>query len=125
MSTESCSCCGKAANVAGVLGALLIVGGLVWGVHRLLQPAPLAEDRAAVRAKTLAELRAAETEALTTPAWIDAGKGLVRLPIKDAMALVEREWGHDPAAARSNLIARVEKATAVPPKAAEKPSAFE
>jgi len=113
------------ASVAGILGALLIVGALVWGVRGLLQPPPLGEDRPAVRAKALAELRAAETEALTTPAWIDPAKGIVRLPIKEAMALVEREWGQDPVAARTNLIARVEKATAVPPKAPEKPSAFE
>jgi hypothetical protein len=41
------------------------------------------------------------------------------------MMLVEREWAQNPAAARSNLIARVEKATAAPPKAPEKPSPFE
>jgi hypothetical protein len=70
-------------------------------------------------------LRAAEAQALNTPAWIDKGKGLVRLRIQDAMQLVEREWGQNPAAARSNLIARVEKATAPQPKGAEKPSAYE
>ena len=111
MSTESCSCRGTLAYIAGILGAFLIVAALVWGVVGLLKPAPLAEDRAAVRAKALAELRAAEAEAMTTPAWIDAGKGIVRLPVKDAMALVEREWGQNPTAARTNLIARVEKAT--------------
>ena len=91
----------------------------------MVQPAPLGEDRAAVRAKALAEIRAAETEALTTPAVLDPGKGVVRLPIQQAMAIVERDWGQNPAAGRTNLIARVEKATAVPPKAPEKPSAFE
>jgi hypothetical protein len=125
MNTQPSSDRGALAAVVGILGALLIVGALVWGVRGLLQPAALGEDRAAVRAKALVELRAAETEALTTPAWIDPAKGIVRLPIQEAMALVEREWGQDPAGARTNLIARVEKATAVPPKAPEKPSAFE
>jgi hypothetical protein len=40
------------------------------------------------------------------------------------MKLAGREW-QNPAQARSNLIARVEKANYVPPKAPEKPSAFE
>jgi O-acetyl-ADP-ribose deacetylase (regulator of RNase III) len=113
------------AYTAGSLGAFLIVGALAWAIHRYAQPPPLGEDRAVVRAKALAELRAAEAEALASPAWIDQAKGLVRLPIEQAMMLAQREWGQNPAAARSNLIARVEKATAVPPKAPEKPSPFE
>ena len=76
-------------------------------------------------AKALAELRAAEADALANPAWLDQAKGVVRLPIAEAMRMVERDWGQNPAAARSNLIDRVEKATALPPKVPEKPSAFE
>jgi len=113
------------AYTAGILGSFLIVAALAWAIHRYAQPPPLGEDRAAVRAKALAELRAAEAEALGSAAWIDQAKGIVRLPIQAAMLLVEREWGQNPAAARSNLIARVEKATAAPPKAPEKPSPFE
>lgn len=112
------------AFVAGILGTFLIVAALVWAMVHYTQPPP-AEDRAAVRAKALAELRAAEAEALSTPAWIDQGKGIVRLPIEQAMKLVATEWGRNQPAARSNLIARVEKATAAPPKAPEKPSQFE
>ena len=113
------------AYFAALVGSLLIVGGLVWAMRHYTKPPPLGEDRAAIRAKALAELRAAETDALNTTAWIDPAKGLVRLRIQDAMALVEQQWGQNPAAARSNLIARVEKATAVPPKEPAKPSAFE
>jgi hypothetical protein len=113
------------AYTAGILGSFLIVAALAWAIHRYTQPPPLGEDRATVRARALTELRAAETEALASPAWIDQPKGIVRLPIEQAMMLVEREWGQNPAAARSNLIARVEKATAAPPKAPEKPSPFE
>ena len=81
-------------------------------------------DRAAVRAKALAEIRAAETEALNHPGWIDESRGLVRLPIEVAMHITER-LGQDPAAVRSNLAARVDKATAPAPAAPAKPSAFE
>jgi hypothetical protein len=81
-------------------------------------------DRAAVRAKALAEIRAAETGALNHPGWIDENRGLVRLPIDVAMRITEREW-QDPAAARSNLTARAKKATAPAPKAPAKPNPFE
>jgi len=109
---------------AAVVIACLIFVGLVWKMRQYTTPAPLGAQRAAERAKALAELRAAETEALNNVDWIDPTKGLVRLPIADALKLAEREW-ENPAQARSNLVARVEKATALPPKAPEKPSQFE
>ena len=102
------------AYVVGILGSFLIVGALAWAIYRYTQPAPLGEDRAAFRAKNLTELRAAEHEALDTIAWLDPAKGIVRLRIEDAMNLVELAW-RNPPAARSNLIARVEKRDAVPP----------
>jgi len=108
-----------------ILGAFLIVAALVRAMVHYTQPPALGQDRAAARAKALAELRAAEAEALEHPAWIDQTKGIVRLPINEALKMVERDWGRNPAAARSNLISRVEKATALPPKAPEKPSQFE
>jgi hypothetical protein len=113
------------AYVVGMLGSFLIVAGLVWAMQYYTQPPPLGEDRKQARAKALADLRAAETEALEHPAWIDQGKRLVRLPITQAMKLVEHDWGQNPVAARSNLIARVTAANATPPKAPEKPSEFE
>jgi hypothetical protein len=88
------------------------------------QPPPLGEDRVALRKKALADLRAAEATELESYGWVDQAKGVVRLPIREAMKLALREW-QNPAAARTNLIARVEKATAVPPAAPAKPSQFE
>jgi hypothetical protein len=113
------------AYVIAVLGAFLIVAGLVWAMRHYSQPPPLGEDRAKVRAKALAELREDEADKLQNPSWVDPTKGLVRLPIAVAMKMVERDWGQNPAAARSNLVERVEKANVVPPKAPEKPSPFE
>ena len=107
-----------------ILGCFLIVAALVWAMRHYTRPAPLGEDRVAVRKKALAELRAQEGEELNTYGWLDQGKGIVRLRIEDAMRWVEREW-QNPVAARSNLIARVEKATAAPPPAPAKPSVFE
>ena len=112
------------AYLTGILGSLLIVAALVWAMQRYSQPPPLGEDRIAVRKKALADLRAAEASELESYGWVDQTKGVVRLPINEAMKLALREW-QNPAAARSNLIARVEKATAVPPAAPAKPSPFE
>jgi hypothetical protein len=112
------------AYVVAVAGTFLIAAALVWATRKLAAPPPLGEDRVAVRYKNLAEVRGADAQALTTVGWVDQAKGAVRLPIEEALKLAEREW-QNPAQARSNLIARVEKATFVPPKAPEKPSAFE
>ena len=112
------------AYVIGVLGALLIVGALVWAMQHYTQSPPLGEDRVAARKKALADLRAAEAAELENYGWVDQPKGVVRLPIAEAMQFTLRDW-QNPAAARSNLIARVEKATAAPPAAPAKPSQFE
>ena len=74
-------------------------------------------------AKALTELRAYESEQLNNVGWVDPAKGIVRLRIEDAMKIVEQQWGKNPAAARSNLISRVEAANPPPPKPA--PSVFE
>jgi hypothetical protein len=113
------------AYAMAVLGAFLIVAALVWTMRRYAQPPPLDAARAAERAKTLAELRGAEKQASTTTGWLDQGKGIVRLCIEDAMNIIEREWPKDPAGTRSNLLERVAKATAVPPKPPEEPSPYE
>jgi len=97
------------AYAVAILGSFVILAGLAWAIHHYTQPALLGEDRALVRAKALAELRAAETEALEHTGWVDPVKGIVRLRIEDAMKMVERDWGQNASAARSNLIARVEK----------------
>jgi len=81
-------------------------------------------DRGAVRSKALAEIRAAEDQALNTSAVLDAQRGIVRLPLDAAMKLAAQAW-QDPAAARADLKARAEKAAAELPKVPEKPSAFE
>ena len=112
------------AYLISILGSFLIIAALVWAMKRYTQPPPLGEDRVAVRKKALADLRAAEASELTSYGWVDQAKGVVRLPITEAMQFALRDW-QNPAAARSNLIARVEKATAVPPPAPAKPNPFE
>jgi len=119
-----CQCGQRAAYVVAVLGALLIVAGLVWAMKHYTTPPSLTAARAAERAKNLTELRATEKHDMETYGWVDQTKGVVRLPVARSMELTLAAW-QNPADARKDLIARVEKATAVPPKAPEKPSAFE
>ena len=110
-------------GVAFIIACFLFAG--IVAALKFSTPVPAIDaDRAAARVKALAEIRGAENQALNHPGWVDENRGLVRLPISVAMQITEREW-RDPAAARSNLTARVEKATAPAPKAPEKPSAFE
>jgi hypothetical protein len=118
---SECKDCGVCGYVAAIIGSFLIVAGLVWIMFHYTRPEPLGEDRAAVRRKALKELRASNEEILNNPnyAWQDPAKGVVRMPINRAVEMSLKLW-QDPAAARSNLIARVEKATAVPP-----PQSFE
>ncbi|MBC8096241.1 MAG: hypothetical protein H7Y43_10540 [Akkermansiaceae bacterium] len=124
--TTDCSSCGsKTAYATAIFGAFLIVAGLVWAMRHYTQVQPVNANRAAERSKAFTEMRAAETEALNNVGWIDPGKGIVRLRVQDAMKLVEQQWGKDPAAARKEMIARVEKANAVPPAAPVQPSQFE
>lgn len=107
-------------TVAVVLACLVFVG-LVWKMRQYAPVEPLGAERGAERAKALHEIRAAEADALSNVGWVDQTKGLVRLPIAEAMKLTEREW-QNPAKARADLLARLEKANAKPP---EKPSEFE
>jgi hypothetical protein len=110
--------------IVAFAGAFLIMAALVWAVRQYTQAPPIGAERAAERARALAEVRAAELDALNQVGWIDKNKGFVRLRIEDAMKVVEREW-QNPAAARSNLITRIEKATEVPPPPKAEPSIYE
>jgi hypothetical protein len=122
--TPSYQCRSRLAYIVAVLGAFLIVAVLVQLMRHYTQPPPLNANRAAERTKALGEVRAAEAD-LRNAGWIDQGKGLVRIPISEAMVLTERAW-QNPAAARSDLIARVDKANPPPPPPPPpKPSAFE
>jgi len=121
---ESCCCGARGAYTLAVLGALLVVAGLVWAMKHYTTPPSLTAERAALRAKNLAEVRAEETKALTTYGWVDPAKGIVRLTVDRAVQLTIA-GGADLAEFRKDLLAREAKASFVPPKPPEKPSAFE
>ena len=118
-------CCGtRMSYVVAVLGAFLVVAGLVWAMKHYTTPPSITAQRAAERAKNLVELRATEKHDMENYGWVDQPKGIVRLTVERAVELTV-DGGKDLASARKDLIERVEKATYVPPKAPEKPSVFE
>jgi len=117
--------CGRSFSVtAAVVIVCLIFAALVWKTRQYTTPALLGANRATERATALKDLRAAEADALDNVGWIDQGKGIVRLPITEAVKLAEKLW-QNPAQARATLNDRVEKAFYVPPPPPPKPSAFE
>ena len=112
------------ALIIAAAGTFLIVGALVYVTHQYTKPPPIDQARVQERKRNLAEIQAASAEALNNYAWQDQAKKLIRLPITNAMQLTIREY-QDPAAARSNLIARADKAFAPAPKVPEKPNQYE
>jgi hypothetical protein len=115
---------GAAAAAMGFVMVCCLLAALILAAKPSACPPAIDADSAAARAKALAELRTAESNALNHPGWIDQNRGLVRLPISVALQITENEW-QNPAAARSNLIARAEKAAAPAAPAPAKPSPFE
>ncbi|HXR47971.1 MAG TPA: hypothetical protein VN784_11090 [Candidatus Limnocylindrales bacterium] len=108
----------------GFLAASFLFAILVLVVrHSVCVPA-IDANRAAERAKDLADIRATEVQMLDNLGWINPQRGIVRLPIDVAMQIAAQEW-QNPAVARTNLIAREEKATAPAPVVPAKPNAFE
>lgn len=106
-----------------IVASLLFVA-LVVLVKLSVSVPPINADRAALRSKALAEIRAAEATALNTPGWVDQDRGIVRLPIETAMRIYEQA-AQDPDAARADLMARARRAAAPLPKQPPKPNPFE
>ena len=100
----------------GGLGTFLIAALLVLAMRHYTKPSPVGANRIEERYRFLHDQRAADAKAINEYDWQDKDKGIVRLPIQRAVELTLQEW-QNPAAARSNLISRVEKATAAPPQA--------
>ncbi len=86
-----------------VVGTFFIMAWLVSFVRQYTQPPPLNQARAEERRKALADLEAANANALNNYAWLDQSKGLVQLPVQVAMQLTIQEW-QKPAQARAKLV---------------------
>ena len=110
--------------IVAALGALLVVGAMVWIMVRVTRPEGITAARAEERRKALVQARNDEAAVLERYDKQGAGGGFVRMKIDDAMKLTIKEY-QNPAGARSNLVARADKAGTPPPQAAPPPNPFE
>ena len=123
------SCCGDQARTAayfvGGVGSFLILAGLVWVLGYYNRPAPIDLARVQERLKFSQEIAQTTQAQLELFGFVDPAKDQVRLSIERSMELLVQDW-KNPAAGRSNLLARWKHFNPPPPpKAPEKPSAFE
>jgi|1185.fasta_scaffold1123021_2 hypothetical protein len=107
-----------------ILAAFFVMFLIVRGMYHEHPFQPINAERAQLRKKTRMELTAKATEALNTAGWVDQNKKIVRLPVARAIELTIEAYKR-PEAARSNLIARVQKASAPAPAQPAQPSPFE
>ena len=98
-----------------ILASFLIVLYLARNMFRHHNPGPINGTRAAERAKVRQEINAKANAELVNPGWVDQAKGIVRIPIARAMEMTIQAY-QNPAAAHSNLVARVQKASAPAPQ---------
>ncbi len=98
----------------GIVGSFLIMIGLIWIMYYYTRPPGIDQARAAERRKNLAELTAQTKDQLDNYAVLNPVNGTLRVPIARAMELTVQEL-QNPAAYHSNLVARWEKSTKVPP----------
>jgi hypothetical protein len=104
---------GTATAVGFIIGGILFAA-LTTGLILSVKAPAINAGRSAERAKALVEIQAAAQAALNTSAVLEPQRGIVRLPIEMAMTLSAKQW-QNPAAARADLNARAEKASAPAP----------
>src|SRR5215469_12215369 len=104
------------AAVGFIFGTLIFIVLVV--IVKLATTVPAIDvDRGAALSSALFEIRTNETATLSSAAWIDRSRGIVRLPIATAEQLTPQAWRH-PAQARADLIERAHRASAPAPKPA-------
>lgn len=116
--------CKLTVSIVAIVATFLLMAFLVKQMADRLQPAPLGADRSVARARDNADIRAAGADALRNWGYVDQPRGVVRVPVEEAMKLTVQGY-QKPADFRSNLVVRVEKATAPGPKPPEKKSEYE
>ena len=125
MNSSPSKCAVLAMYLIAGLGCCLIVFVIVKATQNYTRPEPVAATKIETRYKNLAEVRTAAADTLNTYAVLgNPTNGFVRLPIKQAMEITVAEW-KNPAAARSNLMAKAEKFYYKPPPPPPPPNKYE
>lgn len=108
-------------SAVGLFCVMAVLLRLTWESAR---PPSIGAEQANLRKANLAEVRSAEAEMLTSYGVVNAGKGIYRVPIDQAIQKMIQEW-KQPEKARQRMAERVDLATAPPPPPPETPSEFE
>jgi len=104
-----------AITVVAVLATFLLVAFLVRQMVKVTAPAPVGANIGAARADENTKIRAAGADAAKNWGYSDPARGMVRVPIDEAMKLTVQGY-QNAAAFKTDLAARAEKASAPPPK---------
>lgn len=108
-------------SAVGLFCAMAVLLRLTWESAR---PPSIGAERANLRQANLSEVRSAEEEILRSYGVVNAGKGIYKVPIDQAIQTMIQEW-KQPEKARQMMAERVDLATAPPPPPPEIPSEFE
>lgn len=106
------------------VGLFCAVAALLWLTWESARPPSIGAERAKLRKANLEEAQSAEAEILTGYGVVNAGKGIYRVPIDQAIQRMIQEW-KQPEKARQMMAKRVDLAVAPPPPSPELPSEFE
>lgn len=103
-------------TVVAVVVTFFLVAFLVRQMARMTRPAPVGAERAATRAADNAQIRAEGISKAGEWGYVDAQKGIVRLPVEAAVKATVQGY-QNPAAFKKDLVARSTKASAPAPAA--------
>lgn len=114
--TKNCGSCSKTClTVVVCVATFLLMGFLVNRMVKLTRPEPVGVARATERSVEGAKIRNEGAEKSKSWGLVDAPRGIVRLPVEDAVKLT-LEGYKDAAKFKADLAARLEKASVAPPK---------
>ena len=108
--------CGKTCLTIFVcVATFLLMAFLVKQMIKITTPAPVGVARATERAVEGAKIRAEGVEKSKVWGFVDAPRGIVRLPVEDAVKLTLQGYQNS-AAFKVDLATRLKQASVAPPK---------
>ena len=107
--------CRTCLTIVVCVATFLLMTFLVRQMIKITTPAPVGVARATERAVEGAKIRAEGVEKAKAWGYVDPTRGIVRLPVEDAVKLTLQGY-QKPTAFKADLAARLEKASVAPPK---------
>lgn len=115
VNNNNSKCCRTVITAVVILVTFLLMAFLVKQMVKITRPEPVGVARANERAVEGAKIRAEGVEKAKVWGLVDPARGIVRLPVDEAVKLTLQGY-QKPAAFKADLAARLEKASVAPPK---------